>query len=99
VVGGSNPSGRAINIEHQCTDRSENVAFFATFFAWGVKEDWSGIGSDGLLTSLLADARAGRTGALERIRFYYPKEYELQRAGDLRLRIEAFEAVALNRNH
>jgi hypothetical protein len=64
-----------------------------------VKEDWSGIGSDGLLTSLLADARAGRTGALERIRFYYPKEYELQRAGDLRLRIDAFEAVALNKSH
>jgi hypothetical protein len=64
-----------------------------------VKEDWSGIGSDGLLTSLLVDARAGRTGALERIRFYYPKEYELQWAGDLKLRIEAFEAVALNGSH
>jgi hypothetical protein len=63
------------------------------------RELYMGIGSDGLLTSLLADARAGRTGALERIRFYYPQEYELQRAGDLKLRIEAFEAVTLNRSH
>jgi hypothetical protein len=40
-----------------------------------VKKDWGGIGYDGLLTSLLADARAGSSTALQRLRFYYPEEY------------------------
>jgi hypothetical protein len=40
-----------------------------------VKRDWGGIGYDGLLASLLADARAGSATALQRLRFYYPEEY------------------------
>src|SRR5258708_5905237 len=40
-----------------------------------VKQDWGRIGHDGLLASLLADARDGNTSALQRLRFYYPEEY------------------------
>jgi hypothetical protein len=41
-----------------------------------VTKDWAGIGYDGLLASLLADAGAGSTTALQRLRFYYPEEYQ-----------------------
>jgi hypothetical protein len=66
-----------------------------------VKQDWGGIGSDGLLASLLTDARAGSelrvfSPALRRLRFYYPEEYQLHKTGDLKLKIEEFEAAALN---
>jgi hypothetical protein len=40
-----------------------------------VKKDWGEIGYDGLLASLMADARAGISTALQRLRFYYPEEY------------------------
>jgi len=62
-----------------------------------VKQDWSGIDSAGLMTSLLLDARASDQvffygSALQRLRFYYPSEYQRQAVGELQKKISAFEA-------
>jgi hypothetical protein len=62
-----------------------------------VKRDWSGIDSSAHMTSLLNDARASDNlrlygPALQRLRFYYPSEYQRQLQGDLQEKISAFEA-------
>jgi hypothetical protein len=63
-----------------------------------VKRDWSSVGSSELLSSLLADARVSDDlslygPALQRLRFYYPSEYQRQSERDLHGKISAFEAA------
>lgn len=60
------------------------------------RKDWTGVTDQVLLASLLGDVESKNPdscrGALTRLRFYFPSEYQKQKAGRLRSKIEAFEA-------
>jgi hypothetical protein len=62
-----------------------------------VRRDWGDIDATGHMRSLLSDAQTEKDDwtygpALQRLRFYYPEEYQRQRAGALKKKIQKFES-------
>lgn len=62
-----------------------------------IKKDWGGLDVPAHKASLIADASSGDDvwtfgPALERLRFYYPDDYERLKGGDLKKQIAEFEA-------
>jgi hypothetical protein len=62
-----------------------------------VRRDWGDIDATGHMGSLLSDAQTEKDDwsygpALQRLRFYYPEEYQRQSAGALKKKIQKFES-------